>query len=655
MGAHIDAGKHGSISERGQDGAARPTSAGAGTTGSAAATSMLAQGVREPGAYAELIATHPEARNEIYALLQRALGNAALQEIMRRSAGAPDPAKTWASSEVAMTGAPNATALPGAVANEIVQRTGGTGEVDLGTNPQAPGKAAVAARSAALGEDPEGRVLIDGTSAEGAVKGSESLDEMGQRLGAGLPFERFRATARDGEVAIEGKVNPWVRIVGGRIAEIREGEMMMDHPGAGWSWVDPAAAPVLGGPAPTSAPNWNLLPPPALQPTARVHQTPEAYAAAEQRGGPDGTPRDASLYRGVRSLSASKGLAPSSGLPDMGASSERVSAPPDGGMFGDRGALAQQEQYHQLSAWPQPQPQQGAPLAPSIRAVDPTANEPVVRQVAGDNTGTQYISTSKHLQIACRASAYNWAGAEGLGGLRPPRSWGPVIQIDVTRLSEGRQRLYDLSSDGPHRDALFQEGRTPDKANAVDQISRMAERDHEVLIEGAVPPAAIVRVWSVTDMVRLLLDTDPSFLAELRGRVLGDDGRVMHARDRAILQEAGVLARVELAPEMEEDSPPSAKAESKKRETRDEDDEEGSAVSVVKSRQAARKPARRGGGLTFSSSRSSAAPAFHDRDRVRLVTDGEEGTITGMDGDQYLVTLDNGDKRTVRASLLERV
>lgn len=652
MGANLDAGTRGSMSERASEGAAAPTSVGAGSTGSAAATSLLAQGVRELGAYAQLIAAHPEARNEIYALLQRALGNAALQEIMRRSDATPDPAKTWASSEVAMTGAPSATALPASVADEIVQRTGGAGEVDLGTNPRAPGKAAVAARSAALGADPDGRVLIDGTSAEGAVKGSESLDEMGGRLGAGLPFERFRATARDGEVAIEGKVNPWVRIVAGRIAEIRDGDMW-DHPGAGWSWVDPAAAPVLDGPAPRSAPNWNLLPPPRLPHTDRAHQTPEAYAAAEQQGGLDGMPRDASLYRGVRSLSAAKTMAPSSALRDMGEPSERVSAPPDGGMFGGGSALAQQQQYHQLSAWPQPQPDQGAPLAPSIRSVDPTANEPVVRQVAGDNIGTQYISTSKHLQIACRASAYNWAGAGGLGGLRPPRSWGPVIQIDVRRLSEGRQRLYDLSSDGPHRDTLFDEGRTPEKASAVDQIKTMADRDHEVLVEGAVPPEAIVRVWSVGEMVKLLLATDESFLTELRAKVLDDAGRVHHPRDRALLEEAGVLARVETAHEMQEDSPPSAKWDSKKRDTRDEDDEEHDAVSSAKARQATRKPTR-GGGLTFSSSRLSA-PTFRVRDRVRLVSNEELGTITGMDGDRYIVKLDNGDERTVRGSLLERL
>lgn len=652
MDSKHEGGSHSSVAESATDVATSTRNENA-SGGHALVASLLARGVREPEAYAELITKHPALRAEILGALARTLGNAALQAIMQRTAAVPDPGRTWASSEVAVTHAPQASALNAGVVNEILQRTGGSGEVDLGTNPKAPGKAAVAAQSAAAGGDPQGRVQIDGSNAHAAVEDSHNLGDMGQRLGAGMPFEQFRATAHDGEVAIEGKVNPWVRIVAGRVAEIRQGDMW-ESPGAEWRWVDPGVPVSLGNPLPASPPpNFNMLPPPRLQPTTRPHQTPQEYADAEDARNVDGGAAPSSLFRAVRSLPSVKNVAPSSALPQMGGSAQKVTANPDGGMFDGAGALAQQRQYHGLSAWPT-SPAVGPP-APSIGAVDSTANEPVVRQVGGDNYGTQYISTSKHLAIACRATAYSWAGAGGLGNLRPPRLWGPVIQVDVRRLQTGRQRLYDLSSEGPHRDALFAEARNAETAHATDQIKGMADRDEEVLIEGAVPPEAIVRVWSVCEVLKLLVAQNPAFLDELRHQLVGDGGRVSNPRDRAILEEAGVLHRIEPQEEIEDDEPTTAAsstASSKKREERDDRDEDRDDVSFSARSAAPSRKANRGRGLSFSTARPRRVQVG---DRVRIATDQATGKITDVEGDKFVITLDAGGTRTVSGGLLERI
>lgn len=67
-------------------------------SGPAAATahSMIANGVRDPGAFASLIAANPAARNEIVALLHRTYGNSFVTEVMsaagsQGSAAAPAP------------------------------------------------------------------------------------------------------------------------------------------------------------------------------------------------------------------------------------------------------------------------------------------------------------------------------------------------------------------------------------------------------------------------------------------------------------------------------------------------------------------------------------------------------------------------------------
>jgi hypothetical protein len=358
-----------------------------------------------------------------------------------------------------------------------------------------------------------------------------------------------------------------------------------------------------------------------------------------------------------------------------------ITAPPDGELFPGPSALHRQAQYQAMQQWPT-----GAG-APSIRAADPTANEPVVRQVAGGNHATQYMSTSKDVVIACTACAYDWSAAGGLGRLRSPRRWGPVIQIDVTRLSTGRQRLYDLSDDGPHRDRLFQEGRTPQNATDIQAIAAMARRDSEVLVEGDIPPAAIVHTFSVPECVQVLLRGKPSFLEDLRRCVL-DHGRVSNATDRQILQDAGVLDLVEgrgqpmLSSASSSAPSPSASLSSAslssassssaslslptpqamdegtaKKPIQDDDEDEGANAAAIASslrRQRNASGARRKRGMQFSSAPRSAAlqSGFNTGDRVSF--SGRIGRVYSMTPDgRCVVNFDDGGNDTVDPTLLE--
>ena len=140
------------------------------------------------------------------------------------------------------------------------------GPVEFGANPAAPGKEAVAAEaSSPAGERArtaaDGRVVLAGGGTEGALRESRSVAELGSSLGRELPFERYRLRGEGGSVVVEGKLNPWVRVLNGRISEVREGDMMAS-PGPGWSWVVPEANPQVGQPPPASRPDFSALPPP---------------------------------------------------------------------------------------------------------------------------------------------------------------------------------------------------------------------------------------------------------------------------------------------------------------------------------------------------------------------------------------------------------
>jgi hypothetical protein len=261
----------------------------------------------------------------------------------------------------------------------------------------------------------------------------------------------------------------------------------------------------------------------------RPHESPNEYSERQP-------PK---LFRAIRPITVAKRKAPSSQQPS-------VSGAPDGDLFRDEPShLAQRDHYQHLKAWPRDE---------MIQAPDPTADEPVVRQVGGDNYATQYISSTKQLLIACRVSAYNWAGAGGLGDLRPVHTWGPVIQVDVDKLPRA-STLYDLEG-GPHAVELWKEA-TEGKESAAQQIREMAERDREVLIHGVVPGEAVVRVWSVPEVIGVLLEHDPGLLDELKRRFV-HEGKLWNDQDRRLLAAAGILEQIEepAAPPEEDDGVP---------------------------------------------------------------------------------------------------
>jgi hypothetical protein len=77
----------------------------------------------------------------------------------------------------------------------------------------------------------------------------------------------------------------------------------------------------------------------------------------------------------------------------------------------------------------------------------------------------------------------------------------------------------------------------------IQEISNMAARDEEVLIEGTVPGHAIIRVYSVAEVMQILAESNPTFLEELYERAVSETGEILEG-DVEIIRAAGLLDRL---------------------------------------------------------------------------------------------------------------
>jgi hypothetical protein len=182
----------------------------------------------------------------------------------------------WSPEDVRMDRVPDLSGAAPSLAAEMAGLAQG-GSVEFGSNPAAPGKEAVAAEAASpSGEKArmaDGRVVIAGGGTAGALHESRSIEDLGSSLGRDLPFERYRLRGEGSSVVVEGKLNPWVRVVQGRIDAIRQGDMM-ERPGPDWSWVTPGANPQVGEAPPSAPPDFSLLPPPQGAPALPLPLAP---------------------------------------------------------------------------------------------------------------------------------------------------------------------------------------------------------------------------------------------------------------------------------------------------------------------------------------------------------------------------------------------
>ena len=152
-------------------------------------------------------------------------------------------------------------------------------------------------------------------------------------------------------------------------------------------------------------------------------------------------------------------------------------------------ALDVMAMYQKLGQWP---------AKAHITAIDPYADFLPVRHVAGDDYGTQYISTSVNFERARNCSLTSYA--TGLPRPRPPYEWAPVVQIDLRQLIDNMAWIVDLR-DAPARTraGFFISG-------AAQAVGSLASGDEEILIRGIVPDTAIVRVWDAAAVVRARTD-----------------------------------------------------------------------------------------------------------------------------------------------------
>lgn len=135
-----------------------------------------------------------------------------------------------------------------------------------------------------------------------------------------------------------------------------------------------------------------------------------------------------------------------------------------------------------------------------ITPCDTTCTVNPIIQVAGGNRATQFISTSKEKAGAAINTIINWGAAgEWWTRLRRIASWDPVIQIDVSKLTDANQ-LYDLADETKNRE-YFPEGADSISAQGV---AGQAIQDSEVLITGTIPEAAITLLVGRNDPVAMM-------------------------------------------------------------------------------------------------------------------------------------------------------
>jgi hypothetical protein len=350
------------------------------------------------------------------------------------------------------------------LAGDLRTRASG-GAVDFGANPQAPGKAAVAEAAASVPGDARfvgDQLIVRGGDIAAALADSASLAELGGTLGRDLPFERYRARVDGDHVSIEGKLNPWVKIIDGKIKLISRARGN-DEPNARWEWFeDQDVAQHVGEHDLTSAP---------LALDTPLYESPNAYGTRCREAG-----HAPELFRALRS--EGKNMKQSDGelFKEVANSGERT------------------QKCQDLKNWP--------PNTP-ISAVNPQANKSIAQHVSGTETETQYISTTKDLERACIVSVFSYAGSGGLGELRQIERWGTVAQIDPSAMPDDA-RIYDLAEKQPFFGGI-REGHTQG------DVKKMAARDAEVLLENAIPGGAIVKVHSVDDIFKLLWGGDPVY------------------------------------------------------------------------------------------------------------------------------------------------
>lgn len=195
-------------------------------------------------------------------------------------------------------------------------------------------------------------------------------------------------------------------------------------------------------------------------------------------------------YRAIRIRSQTKNFANHLLL---AGGEKNVTADPEGGttgLFADAsGVMARMGAYQRMDRWPE-----DVPICPvrSDAAVLP------IQHVSGDNYATQYISCALDAGRArfCSLTSYT----AGTMNIRRAYEWAPVVQLDLTRFPADCKVVDLRSAEMRLRAGFFQSD--PRSLS----IGSLAEADQEILLTGVIPGAAVVKVFTAVEVVRMAED-----------------------------------------------------------------------------------------------------------------------------------------------------
>ena len=157
-------------------------------------------------------------------------------------------ASRWNDRNVAVDRVEQNLQLPPTLAREVEGALAGEHAVEFGHTSD-PARtmdrlASQAAVDGALGQETQARsIVLPGLASAGLrTPTSHSLATFGAALSAKLPFRKFRFRRDAGELQLEGKINPWVRIGANGRVQRNLNPVAAPPGGGGWRWVQTATS-----------------------------------------------------------------------------------------------------------------------------------------------------------------------------------------------------------------------------------------------------------------------------------------------------------------------------------------------------------------------------------------------------------------------------
>lgn len=169
--------------------------------------------------------------------------------------GKYSPEVEWSGDSIVMNKVISDVFFSQSLLNEIIGRDSDA-SIEFGKNDSAPSKQEILVSAISSGNGlllKNNHIEISGNESvtKNILRSSKSFDMLGDKLGTILPFKGYRSFVDDITVVVEGKINPWVQVVKGKIRKIDKKTPRGQKPrGEGWQWRDPQyGEPTIGSAA----------------------------------------------------------------------------------------------------------------------------------------------------------------------------------------------------------------------------------------------------------------------------------------------------------------------------------------------------------------------------------------------------------------------